>query len=195
MLIEGIATTRNSDGSVNVAAMGPIVDPAMDRLRLRPFKTSTTYANLVREAEGVFHVTDDVALIARAAIGEFETPPAVVACEGVATPRLADTCRWYAFRTTHVDSTRERSEITATVVARGRVRDFFGLNRAKHAVIEAAILATRLAWIDAEDVEAQLAVLAPLVDKTGGAAERDAFEFLRTYIAREHALERSEASS
>ena len=70
-ILEGIVTTRNEDGAVNVAPMGPIIDPDeaphITRLHLRPFQTSTTFANLARTRQGVFHVTDDVLLLARAA--------------------------------------------------------------------------------------------------------------------------------
>ena len=50
---------------------GPRVDSAdsMERFVLRPYRTSTTYQNLKARGEGVLHVTDDVLLLAQAAIG------------------------------------------------------------------------------------------------------------------------------
>ena len=75
MILEGIVTTHNDDGSVNVAPMGPIVDETMAWLRLRPFQTSVTFHNLRRQRSGVFHVTDDVLLLARAAIGRLDSAP------------------------------------------------------------------------------------------------------------------------
>ena len=53
----------------------------------------------------------------------------------------------------------------------GRHRDFFGFNRAKHAVVEAAILATRTDFLPLAEIEAEYRKLAVLVDKTGGEAE------------------------
>ena len=73
MILEGIVTTLNSDGTVNVAPMGPEVDESLTRLVLKPYQTSTTYGNLQRAGQGVFHVTDDVELLARAAIGAGES--------------------------------------------------------------------------------------------------------------------------
>jgi hypothetical protein len=61
----------------------------------------------------------------------------------------------------------------------GRLRDFFGFNRAKHAVVEAAILATRTQILPAAEIEAEYRRLAVLVDKTGGEQEHTAFAFLR----------------
>jgi hypothetical protein len=72
----------------------------------------------------------------------------------------------------------------AEVVHTGRLRDFFGFNRAKHAVIEAAILATRTEFLPAAEIDAEYTRLAPLVEKTGGDAERKAFAFLTDYVRR-----------
>ena len=75
ILLEGIVTTLNVDGSPHIAPMGPIVDAEINWLRLRPFQTSTTFTNLKRSGEGVFHVTDAVDLLARAAVGQIKELP------------------------------------------------------------------------------------------------------------------------
>ena len=152
-LLEGIVTTLNADGSPNIAPMGPIVDANFERLLLRPFRTSVTYRNLKRAGEGVLHVTDDVELFARAAVGQSGIIAGACSrqlqCDGVI---LSDACRWYAFRVESLDDREERTTIVAKVVDRGRLRDFFGFNRAKHAVIEAAILATRIGIVDSDTI-------------------------------------------
>lgn len=183
MILEGIVTTRGADGTVNIAPMGPLVDAAMRHIVFRPFKTSTTYQNLKRTGEGVLHVTDDVELLARAAIGRVDPLPRLAPAEGVSVPRLDDCCRWYSFRSRRIDDRDERTTMDAEVVASGRVRDFFGFNRAKHAVIEAAILATRLHLLAADTIAAEFARLKLLVDKTGGEQELRAFQLLSDYVA------------
>lgn len=184
MILEGIVTTLNSDGTVNIAPMGPRVDAAMEQLVLRPFRTSTTYQNLKRAGVGVCHVTDDVWLLARAAVGQLPSDIALTPAERLDVPRLADCCRWYEFRVTSLDDRAERTEIVVEVVHCGRVRDFFGFNRAKHAVVEAAIAATRIGILPKEEIDAEMKRLKPLVDKTGGEAEQRAFAFLSDYIER-----------
>src|SRR5205085_2204233 len=77
LIAEGIVTTVNPDGSANISPMGPRVNRDFTRLVLRPFQTSTTYQNLKRTGEGVFHITDDVLLIAKAAIGQLTPEPAL----------------------------------------------------------------------------------------------------------------------
>ena len=75
-----------------------------------------------------------------------------------------------------------REEIAMEVVHSGRLRDFFGLSRAKHAVVEAAILATRISLVPIAEIRCELDRLAVLVEKTGGTGERRAFRFLQQYI-------------
>ena len=63
-------------------------------------------------------------------------------------------------------------------------RPFAGLCRAKHAVVEASILASRVRRLPRDEVLEQLGRLDPLVDKTGGPAEREAMAYIRAHVAR-----------
>ena len=182
MILEGIVTTVNEDGAVNVSPMGPIVDESMSRLIMRPFQTSTTYRNLKRTGQGVLHVTDDVELLARAAVNRLHDPPAFDRSSEVDGFILRDACRWYAFRVTSLDDHAERTRIECAVVASGRVRDFFGFNRAKHAVVEAAILATRVDFLPHEEIRRDFERLAVIVEKTAGDQEQRAFDFLQSFL-------------
>jgi hypothetical protein len=184
LILEGVMTTLSSGGELNVAPMGPVVDPTLSQFVFRPFKTSTTYQNLKATAEGVFHVTDDARLIARGAIGglkgdaSLRTRPA----ERVRGRVLADACRWYELKVTRLDDREERTTIEASVVHAGRLRDFLGFNRARHAVLEAAILATRVHLTGAEHVLMEYQRLQVLVDKTGTDADHEAMHELRQYV-------------
>jgi hypothetical protein len=191
MILEGIVTTVSPEGDVNIAPMGPRVDEAMERFLLRPFPTSQTYKNLKSRGEGVLHVTDDVLLLARAAVGPVGPLPPMFPANRVAGFVLADTCRYYEFRVTTMDETQERVRIEAEVVHAGRLRDFFGFNRAKHAVMEAAILATRVHLLPRAEIEAEFRRLSVLVEKTGGSQELEAFAFLRDYVQRSAVGERA----
>ena len=184
MILEGIVTTVSPSGEVNIAPMGPRVDGDMARFLLRPFPTSQTYRNLKVHDEGVFHVTDDVLLLARGALGTVEPLPALVPATAVRGRVLAGACRYYEFRVRSMDESEPRVRIEAEVVHAGRLRDFFGFNRAKHAIVEAAILATRTDFLPPEEIEAEFRRLAVLVDKTGGEQEREAFDFLKRHLAR-----------
>jgi hypothetical protein len=184
MILEGIVTTLSPAGAVNIAPMGPRVEPDMRRFLLRPFPTSQTYHNLKAHGEGVLHVTDDVLLLARAALGPVEPPPQLLPASVVRGFVLARACRCYEFRVRSFDECEPRVGIEAEVVASARMRDFFGFNRAKHAIVEAAILATRTALLPAEEIEDEYRRLAVIVDKTGGPQEHEAFALLSEYVAR-----------
>ena len=143
-LLEGIVTTLNEDGSPHIAPMGPIVDADFDRLLLRPFRTSTTYANLKRPARACCTLPTTSNCSPGPRSDGWSHCRHFVPADAVDGVILADACRWYAFRVESLDDRDERTKIVARVVDRGRLRDFFGFNRAKHAVVEAAILATRI---------------------------------------------------
>jgi hypothetical protein len=182
MILEGIVTSIAPEGTLNVAPMGPRVEPSMDRFVLRPYKTAQTYRNLSHHGEGVLHVTDDALLLARAAVGKLEPLPDVERAQCVLGYILRDACRFYEFRVTAIDDREDRVTIEAETVHRGRLRDFFGFNRAKHAVVEAAILATRTAFLPPEEIAQEFRRLAVLVQKTGGPQEQEAFRFLSEYV-------------
>ena len=187
MILEGIVTTISAAGAVNIAPMGPHVEcdattGLWTRLTLRPYRTAQTFANLMEHGEGVLHVTDDVMLLAQSALGALDPLPALRPATLVRGWVLADACRFYEFHVVSCDDRSERARFEAEIVHRGRLRDFFGFNRAKHAVIEAAILATRTAFVSLDEIESEYRKLAVLVDKTGGAQEHAAFAFLRRYL-------------
>jgi hypothetical protein len=182
VILEGIVTTLSPQGALNVAPMGPRVDAAMRRFVLRPFRSSTTYQNLKACGEGVLHVTDDVLLLARTAIG-LPVEPVSRPAEVVAGRVLVEACRYYEFRVIDLDDREDRTTVMVETVAQGWFRDFFGFNRAKHAVVEASILATRVSLLPLEEIFADYRRLAPLVEKTGGPGEHEAFLLLGRHLS------------
>ena len=182
MIIETIVTTVDADGAVNCAPMGVEWDPraAGDAIVLKPFLETATYRNVSATGSAVVNVTDDVQLFARAAISNpvYETVPAAVV-RGVV---LADACSWRELEVRALDSTPPRSRIEMKVVHAGTNREFIGFNRAHHAVLEAAIYATRVHLLDRAFLDSELARLQVIVDKTAGPRERDAMALLADYI-------------
>jgi hypothetical protein len=60
---------------------------------------------------------------------------------------------------------------------------FIGFNRAQAAVIEGAVLVSRLAMLTADKVDAEMAYLQIAIDKTAGAEEREAWSWLQQAVA------------
>ncbi len=178
MIIETIVTTVAADGTVNVAPMG--VEWGDDALVLKPFLETATFRNVRDTGVAVVNLTDDVRVFARAAISnpEYETVPA----ERVRGVVLAGCCSWREVEARAVDDTPPRSRIEAAVVHRGFRREFIGFNRARHAVLEAAIYATRVHMLPRDFLLAELARLQVIVDKTAGPAEHEAMALLADHV-------------
>ena len=178
MIIETIITTRATDGAVNCAPMG--VEWGDESIVLKPFLETATYRNVTATGVAVVNLTDDVRVFARAAISNpsYETVPATVV-DGVV---LADCCSWRELRVVSVDSNPPRSRIETEIVHRGARREFIGLNRACHAVLEAAIYATRLHILPRAFIESEMERLQVIVDKTAGPRELEAMALLAGFI-------------
>lgn len=181
MILEGLCTTINADGTLNVAPMGPVVDEELTRFLFRPFQSSMTFANLQRTGCGVFHVTDDVGMIALAAIGQLAELPETFGATAIDGQVIASACRWYEFEVESIDASEQRSEVTTVIKHVGRLRDYWGLNRARHAILEAAILATRLHLLDHKVVRQELDRLRVIVKKTANESDARVFEQVFEY--------------
>ncbi len=183
MIIETIVTTTAADGRVNFAPMG--VEWGEDELVLKPYVETITFANLMATRQAVVNLTDDVLVFARAIVAhpEFPALPAAVV-QGVV---LEAACSWREVEVARAETSPPRAHITCRVVHRGFRREFVGFNRARNAVLEAAILATRTRLLPMDEILAQLERLQVPVDKTAGPREREAFALLTDYIRREAA--------
>ena len=188
MIVESIVTTVAPDGTVNCAPMG--VEWGDEQIVLKPFLDTATYRNVSASRTAVVNLVDDVRIFARAAISNpvYPTVPAAVV-RGV---RLADCCSWREVEVRSIDSTPPRSRIDTTVVHRGVQREFIGFNRARHAVLEAAIYATRLHLLPREFIAGEFDRLRVIVDKTAGPDEQEAMALLTAFVAAASARDRTE---
>jgi hypothetical protein len=193
VIIESIVTTVAVDGRVNIAPMG--VEWGEDVIVLKPFLETATFRNVSATRSAVVNITDDVRVFARAAISnpEYPTVPAAVV-RGVV---LADCCAWRELEVRSIDPTPPRSRIETAVVHRGVRREFIGFNRARHAVLEAAIYATRVHLLERAFVQSEMARLQVIVDKTAGDQEREAMallaEHIRTTLPNQEGVHRDDA--
>ena len=178
LIVESIVTTLDAEGRPNFAPMG--VEWGDEVIVLKPFLETTTFRNVSATGVAVVNLTDDVLLIAQSAIGSptFPASPATVV-PGVV---LEAACSWREIEVAALDATPPRSRIEARVVHRGVRREFVGFNRARHAVLEAAILATRVHLLPAAQIRDELARLQILVDKTAGPREREAWALVGEYV-------------
>ncbi len=177
-IIETVVTTINPDGSVNCGAMG--VEWGEQRIVIKPYRGTRTLRNLRATGAAVVNVTDDILLFSQAALGDPHPPvrPAATV-EGAV---LEDACSWREVRVEGIDDGAQRARVSTVVVDGGSGREFLGLNRARHAVLEASILASRARMLAADELRAELRRLQVLVDKTAGPREREAMEYVTRHV-------------
>ena len=143
--------------------------------------------NLRFRGEAVVHLTDDVLLFVQAALGD--PRPAMRAARAIDGSVITQASAWREVAVTEIvpsENGMPRSRVRARVVATGTGTSTDtppGLCRARHAAVEASILASRLRWLGGERVGAELDRLQELVDKTAGARERAAMAYVRRYVA------------
>jgi uncharacterized protein len=177
-ILETVVTTINPDGGVNCAAMG--VEWGEERIVIKPFRATRTLRNLRATGVAVVNLTDDILLFSQAALGDPQPPTRPAA--GIEGAVLEDACSWREVRVEAIDDSELRARVSTVVVGSGTGREFLGLNRARHAVLEASILASRAGRLDAEDIRTELRRLQVLVDKTAGPRERDAMGYVTRHV-------------
>lgn len=178
MIVESIVTSVDTNGDVNIAPMG--VEWGDETIVLKPFLETTTFRNVTATGSAVINLTDDVMLFALGAIAtpDAKTMPAATV-RGVV---LEAACSWREIEVVTADATPPRARIETRVVHRGFRREFIGFNRARHAVLEAAILATRTHLLPAEEIRRDYERLQVIVDKTAGPREHEAMRLLTDYV-------------
>jgi len=168
----------NGAGQVHFAPIGIIAEG--DGWIIAPFHPSTTLDNLRAVPFAVANYTDDVRVFAGCLTGRSEWPAA--ACREIAVPRLAGALAHAELAVTSMIDDALRPRFHCRVVRQVTHAPFQGFNRAQAAVIEAAILVSRLQLLPREKVEQEIAYLQIAVSKTASAAEEEAWAWLMERI-------------
>lgn len=171
---ESIITTLHDDGSAHIAPMG--VHETDRGLMLAPFKPSATLHNLLRDKSATINYPDDVRIFAGCLTGrrDWQTHPTDI----IAGIRLHD-CLTHAEVTVHTHEDDElRPRFYCEVVHEHMHRPFHGYNRAQFAVIELAILVSRLHMLPANKIDSEIEYLRIGLDKTAGSKELEAWGWL-----------------
>ena len=182
MIRETIVTTLNADDTVQIAPMG--IREEDNRIIIAPFRPSTTLENLKRSGAAVINMTDDVRIFAGCLTGRHDWPTVPVL--QIKGRRLQDPLSHLEVEVVRVEEDETRPRFFCAVRHTETHRPFRGFNRAQHAVLEAAILVSRLHMLPVEKIDAEIRYLQIAVDKTAGNAERGAWEWLMARIMEYH---------
>ena len=174
MIRETIVTSVSAGGTVHIAPMG--VREADGQVILAPFKPSTTLENVLATRCAVVNLSDDVRIFAGCLTGRRDWP--TVACSAIGCVRLAGAAAHRELRLHRVEEDEQRPRLYMNVALEQSHTPFSGFNRAQAAVIECAILVSRLHMLPAQKIDDELAYLTIAIDKTAGPDEREAWSWL-----------------
>jgi uncharacterized protein len=189
LIREAIVSTVNARGVPHLAPLGLIAEA--DKWILAPFHPSTTLENLRESPFAVANLTDDVRVFAGCLTGRRDWP--LTAADVVAAPRLAATLAHLELVVVEVREDELRPRFVCRVAHHTSHAPFQGFNRAQAAVIEGAVLVSRLHLLPRAEVETELARLEIIVGKTAGAAEAEAWGWLKERTAQVFTVRATEA--
>ncbi|MDH6234389.1 hypothetical protein M2281_005007 [Mesorhizobium soli] len=171
---ETIITTVDKRGNVHIAPLGIIAE--QDGWIIAPFRPSATLDNLAEVPFAIANYTDDVRVFAGCLTGRKDWPTTQVA--NCPVPRLQAALAHSVLEVVRVDDDGVRPRHFCRVVAEETHAPFTGFNRAKAAVLELAILVSRLGMLPREKIEAEITYLAIAIEKTAGPDEKEAWGWL-----------------
>lgn len=181
-IFETIVTVHGQDGRTQITPLG--VRQQGDLVVLAPFKPSLTLELLLQSRVAVINYTDDVRVFAGCIVGRRDWPLApATQIKGV---RLATSLAHEEIELTELVDDVQRPQLRCRSVHRETHAPFRGFNRAQAAVIEAAVLVSRLSILPVGKLEAELEYLKIAIDKTAGEAELQAWSWLMEAIAAYH---------
>lgn len=174
LIAETIVTTRNLDGEVHIAPLGLIADG--EHWIIAPFSPSRTLQNLRENPVAVANHVEDVRVYAGCLTGRRNWP--VRRAEKVDGAVLQAAISHWELKVDRVEEDGLRPRFVCSVVATGNHAAWSGYNRAQAAVLEAAVLISRLDMLPVEKVESELAYLDIAISKTAGPVEAEAWGWL-----------------
>jgi uncharacterized protein len=183
-IFETVVTSVDAAGRPHIAPMG--VRYQGDHVVLMPFKPSTTLDNISATGHAVLNLITDTRVFAGCVTGRRDWP--TLPAERIAGVRLACALGHVELRLAERIDEAKRDEVQRPVLRLVRVFEathapFVGMNRAQAAVVEGAVLVSRLHMLAPEKIDSEMAYLQIAIDKTAGAGEHEAWGWLRDAVA------------
>ena len=174
MIYETIISTVDVQGNVHVTPFGVTMQD--DLVVISPFKPSTTLENILATEHAVMNLTDDVRVFA-GALTKKQTWP-LLSADKVNGFRLAEVLAHKELNLVRVEQDEVRPKLFMQVMHEVQHQAFQGFNRAQAAVIELAVLVSRLKRLPMEKIEQEMKYLTIAIEKTAGPRELEAWGWL-----------------
>jgi len=183
VIYETVVTTVATDGKPHVAPMG--VRYRGEQVVLMPFKPSTTHDNIAATGRAVLNIVTDTRVFAGCVTGRRDWP--TLPAEKIECVRLAVALSHVELRLAERVDDAQRPVLHMARVHEVTHAAFAGFNRAQAAVLEAAVLVSRLHMLPAQKVDSEMAYLQIAIDKTAGQEEHEAWSWLVDAVRRHRA--------
>lgn len=178
MIQEVIVTTQNTEGVAHIAPMG--IHLQEDEILILPFRPSTTLDNILASKTAVVNYCDDVRIFAGCLTGRRDWP--LSATKMVAGHYLSAALAHKELELLRIEDDETRPKLYFRAIHSVNHAPFQGFNRAQYAVLEAAILVSRLKMLSIEKIESEIEYLSIGLNKTAGAKELEAWNWLMDII-------------
>ena len=178
MIQEVIVTTHNAEGDTHIAPMGIHVHG--DEYIILPFRPSTTLNNILQSKTAVINYTDDVRIFAGCLTGKRDWP--LTATSKIQGHYLRSALAHRELELVRIEEDETRPKLFCKTIQTVNHAPFSGFNRAQFAVLEAAILVSRLHMLPLEKIESEIEYLSIGLNKTAGEKELEAWSWLMAII-------------
>lgn len=178
MIQEVLVTTQNAEGVTHIAPMGVhLID---DEFIILPFRPSTTLNNILHSKSAVINYCDDVRIFAGCLTGKRDWP--LTAAEKIQGHYLSSALAHKELKLDRIEDDETRPKLFFTAIHSVNHAPFQGFNRAQFAVLEAAILVSRLNMLPLEKIQSEIDYLTIGLNKTAGPNELEAWGWLMALI-------------
>ncbi len=174
MIYETIISTVDTQGNVHVTPFG--ISMQDDFVVISPYKPSKTLENILATEHAVMNLTDDVRVFAGALTRQHAWT--LLPATNITGFRLADTLVHKELKLVKVLDDALRPQLFLETVHEEQHQAFSGFNRAQAAVIELAVLVSRLTRLPMEKITQDINYLTIAIEKTAGPRELEAWGWL-----------------
>ncbi len=178
MIFETIISTINAEGVAHVTPFG--VRYAGENVIISPYKPSTTLANILASKHAVMNITADVRVFAAALTNRQAWQ--LLPTSQIKGFRLADCIQHVELALIEVRDDAVRPQLVMQKMHVQQHQAFNGFNRAQAAVIELAVLVSRIHLLPQEKIQAEMHYLQIAIEKTAGENELQAWIWLTEKI-------------
>jgi uncharacterized protein len=178
-IFEAVVTTVSPTGAVHVAPMGVRYEGA--EVVLMPFRPSTTLDNILSVKAAVLNILVDPRVFAGCVTGRknWPTQPA----ERVPGVWLQAALSHVELALAQVGDDPQRPRLRLARVHEVMHRPYRGINRAEAAVVEAAVLVSRLHMLAPDKIDSEMRYLQIAIAKTAGPEAHEAWAWLQEAVA------------